>query len=98
MDDAYAWVSMKDEEGFTRPFHVVIAPDYYSKADMSGDTYFINLPDAAADAPLENERHNTTFVNYLRISLAWGGFPGFSLSKGYPRGDIAALTAGLLPL
>lgn len=96
--DAQAWVRMREKRGCTRPFHVSVSPDCYQKADVSGDNYVIYLPNAAADASLEKEPHQTTFVDYLRISFAWGGFPGFSLVRDYPRGDIAALTKDLLPL
>ena len=39
----------------------------------------ILLPSNAADPELIGARHRTgvTLIDYLRISLAWGGFPGY---------------------
>ncbi len=59
--------------------------------------YEIEVPCAGADAPLLGERHETTFVNYLRISLRWAGFPGWERVSVRPEHDITTLTAGLLP-
>ena len=59
--------------------------------------YEIEVPCACADAPLLGERHETTLVNYLRISLRWAGFPGWERMPVRPERDIATLTAGLLP-
>ncbi|BDI29847.1 hypothetical protein CCAX7_18980 [Capsulimonas corticalis] len=82
------------------PFLYLISPDCYGKAHQSGNPYSVSLPCLAADAPLDGELHETTFVNYLRICFQWGGFPGLD-----PRIDgvgsnqhIAYLTEGLLPL
>jgi len=55
------------------------------------------VPCACADAPLLYERHETTFVNYLRICLRWAGFPGWERLPVRPEHDIATLTADLLP-
>ncbi len=63
-----------DEES---PFQLPIAADYELKYDVSGaGPYWIEVPDAAADALLRDEWHQTTFVNYLRICLHYGGLPG----------------------
>jgi hypothetical protein len=62
-----------------------------------GFRYEIEAPCAGADAPLLGERHETTFVNYLRICLRWAGFPGWECMPVRPEHDIATLTAGLLP-
>ena len=44
---------------------------------MSGGApYSILVPNTAIDGILENESHQTTLVNYLRICLQQGGFPG----------------------
>jgi hypothetical protein len=59
------------------PYHLAIAPDYYHKYGVSGGApYEIAFPDLAIDAPLLNEWHETTFVNYLRLCFRWGGMPG----------------------
>lgn len=57
----------------------------------------ITLPDARADFPFDDGR-KTTFVNYLRVTFQWGGFPGWERSKNPPRKEIAELSQGLLPL
>lgn len=58
-------------------YHVVIAPDLYHKANMSGGSpYEIRISKTAtADAILLNEEHHTTFVNYLRLCCLHAGFP-----------------------
>jgi hypothetical protein len=66
------------DDGWHRYQYVLdISPDDYHKADTSGGApYQITLPNACADTPLENESHQTTFVEYLRLSFKAGGFPG----------------------
>ncbi len=77
-----------------------LAPDDLHKANVSGGSpYTITIPNAGADAPFENEFHNTTFVNYLRKAFEWGGFPGWEQSRNKaPHEFIAKLTEGLLPI
>lgn len=88
-----------DEEGTkSGATFVPLAPDDFHKDNISGgDPYGILLPNAAIDAKFENEWHETSFVNYLRICFRWGGFPGLeranSRFKWLPK-----LTADLLPL
>jgi hypothetical protein len=66
------------------PYHVPIAPDEYHKANVSGGPeYSISVPAIAADPPLNDEWHKTTFVNYLEIALTWAGFPGLSRYPGH---------------
>jgi hypothetical protein len=69
----------------------------YLEHAQDGFTYNIEVPCACADAPLLYERHETTFVNYLRICLRWAGFPGWERLPVRPEHDIATLTADLLP-
>src|SRR5712692_4970034 len=58
---------------------VLLSPDCYHKYGYSGaGSYNIALPCKAIDAPFLNEPHHTTFANYLRICLQWGGFPGLA--------------------
>ena len=91
---------MDPEEGFDgEEFHLALAPDDLHKADTSGgDPYSMKIPDAAADAPLLWEWHNTTFVEYLRIVFAWGGFPGLERFTERPEKELAYLREGLLAL
>ena len=39
------------------------------------------------DALLENERHGLSFVDYLRLALQWGGFPGFESAGQKAKGS-----------
>jgi hypothetical protein len=89
---------------------VLISPDIYHKSAVSGSSpYIMSIPNVAADGILLNEWHETTFVNYLRISFRWGGFPGFDLDAApasikpnhimdIPSDILTFLTNKLLPL
>ncbi len=82
-------------------FPLSISPDEFRKAQVSsGSSYKVLVPNTAADALLENEWHETTFVNYLRACFKWGGFPGFSRYSPtlLPQEAVAYLTEGLLAL
>jgi hypothetical protein len=76
-----------------------LAPDDLHKANVSGGSpYTIVIPNRCADAPFKYEWHDTTFVNYLRITFQWGGFPGWERDPVAPRAALAKLSEGLLPL
>jgi hypothetical protein len=76
-----------------------IAPDDLHKANVSGgEPYTITIPNECADAPFEYEWHETTFVNYLRKTFEWGGFPGWERDKKAPLETIAKLKEGFLPI
>lgn len=83
-----------------QPYTLDIAPDIYHKSNISGGApYGLVLPNAAADAPLlETPWGELTFVEYLRLSFTWAGFPG--LQDFANRDDLLLnqLKAGLLPL
>jgi hypothetical protein len=86
-----------DEEG---PHFANIAPDSLHKSGVGGsDPMEIRLLDAAADSPLLNTDYGKlTFVEYLRLSFEWAGFPGL---KDYDRRDeelLTSLKVGLMPL
>jgi hypothetical protein len=72
-----------------------VAPDAICKAHRSGQSYLITLPGVGMDALLENERHGLTFVDYLRLALQWGGFPGFGSAGQRPK-EVEFLSNGLL--
>ena len=77
---------------------IAIAPDALHKANVSGgDPYMIAVPSALADAPLDGEPHNVGFVAYLRIALAWGGFPGWDQAGAPVPGELAELRRDLIP-
>ncbi|UBF29113.1 hypothetical protein K9N68_15505 [Kovacikia minuta CCNUW1] len=77
------------------PFELPIAPDSYHKDNVSGGPpYGIIVPNSTIDAKLENESHETTFVDYLRVCFRSGGFPG----QGPLPVELADLTRDLLPI
>lgn len=79
---------------------LALAPDALHKAHTSGgDPYSMLVPDPAADAPFEWDQ-KSTFVEYLRIAFAWGGFPGWAHAEpgGRPQKEIDFLKEGLLGL
>ena len=86
----------EDEDG-GGDLQLVIAPDDLHKANISGDAYYIHLPDAKADFVFDDGRRDS-FVNYLRRVFQWGGFPGWERSGDAPRKELAELSEGLLPL
>ncbi len=80
---------------------IPIAPDEWHKYNISGcGGYEIAVPNPSADARLLTERHRTTFVNYLRICLRWGGFPKLEQLATEPAqvSGLATLTRDLLPI
>jgi len=79
--------------------HLELAPDEHFKYLIAGGgSYTVKLPYTAADAPLEYEWHETTFVDYLRTCFRWGGFPGLACASRPPEKELAFLTRGLLPI
>lgn len=97
-----AWMEEREDtplEDWEEPCLAWIAPDEYHKDDISGGPpYGIVLPNAAADAQLENEWHQTSFVEYLRQCFVCGGFPGLSRELGGLPETERLLATGLLPL
>jgi hypothetical protein len=89
-----------DEENWYREaYRLDLAPDEYHKEDVSGGPpYTIRLPNPAVDAPLEHERHGTSFVDYLRTCFRWGGFPGWErlADDNVRRAILAELAKDLL--
>jgi hypothetical protein len=80
-------------------YRLILGPDDREKAGLRrrGDIYFMEVPQAGADAPFE-EWHKTSFVNYLRIAFRWGGFPGWERYSNRPEKELAYLAEGLLPI
>jgi hypothetical protein len=80
-------------------YGVPLSPDFYHKNNMSGgEPYRIRVPNFGIDGTLENERHETTLVNYLRICFRFGGFPGFEWHEGIISKEILSLNNGLMPM
>jgi hypothetical protein len=64
-------------------FELAIAPDHLHKADVSGGMpYALTIPTPGADGLLLWEPQQTTFVNYLRLTFAAGGLPGWRRGAG----------------
>jgi hypothetical protein len=90
---------LDDQEDAEDGLYLWLSPDDLHKAETSGgDPYTMRLPDAAADGPLLYEGHNTTMVAYLRLSFAWGGFPGWEGASDAPTTELDFLREGLLPI
>lgn len=88
---------LRDSPGPVEPgFLFEFAPDELHKADIGGSTHDILLPEAAADPVLRGVegRPGITLVEYLRLSIAWGGMPGWSLKPYRASAALAALRAG----
>lgn len=90
------WGEYDDDE----PFIVSIAPDIFHKSNLSGNGgYDIELPNAGADVILQNtEWREMTFVEYLRLSFEWAGFPGLQDYDHIDKTLVNSLKQGLLPL
>lgn len=73
---------------------LTIAPDDLTKADVSGSFYYVYLPFAAADFAFNHFRDGG-FVDYLRLTFKWGGFPGWERYSNPPTEQIAILTENL---
>lgn len=58
------------------------APDELHKANISGGEHTISLPSRAPDPVISGiaGRPGITLVSYLRLSIAWGGLPGYSFA------------------
>lgn len=84
------------QEDFWEAPLLMLAGDCYHKYGYSGTgAYSIRLPCRAIDAPFLDEPHNTTFVNYLRICMQWGGFPGLEQECHLSANELTYLTQGL---
>lgn len=82
------------------PYYVALAADGLHKANISGGApYGIELPFHGADPVFMNEGNQLAFVDYLRLSVRWGGFPG--LQRHQHREDVKAfvedMSNGLVP-
>lgn len=87
---------VEDKTWEKEPF-LPISPDNLHKYRYSGSgPYHIVLPCNAIDAFIINEPHHTTFVNYLRICLQWGGFPGLEADNRLTHDELEFLTKDLL--
>lgn len=61
------------------PFEVVVAPDYFHKADVSGGPpYTVSVPATAEDPSLNWAPTSQTFLEHIENALQFGGFPGLA--------------------
>lgn len=67
-----------------RPFRLPFAPDEVLKTGYGGLSHNIEIPGTGADPVLWGVmyRPGITLVEYLRVSVAWGGFPGWEFVEG----------------
>ncbi|HEU5381584.1 MAG TPA: hypothetical protein VFV38_39690 [Ktedonobacteraceae bacterium] len=95
----YAFYDPEDWVG--TPFEIALAPDCYHKYNTSGGApYTIAIPDRRIDGQFLNERHHTTFVDYLRTCFRSAGLPPLEV-VGERREIAEALTylrRDLLPI
>lgn len=76
--DFESWEDQKGEADpdLIDPFMIELAPDYLHKANISGGpSYGVELPFFGGDPLFANEIHNLPFIDYLRLSFRWAGFP-----------------------
>jgi hypothetical protein len=99
-EDFVGWKEAMQRQGVKEDLYpLMIAPDCELKYNVSGaGAYEIEIPNATADAVLLHEWHHTTFVDYLRISLHYGGLPGLQYIRTFLPKELAHLRQDLLPI
>jgi hypothetical protein len=88
------WEEQRDQPDpdLIDPFDLVLAPDAFHKANIGGGpSYGVELPFFGADPLFVNEPHRLSFVDYLRLSFRWAGFPG--LETRSDREDVRRFVA-----
>jgi hypothetical protein len=80
---SYALYYFEEEDGsrleYDEPYQIVIAPDYFHKADVSGGPpYSVSVPALAGDPPLNGSPRQETLLQHIERSLRYGGFPGLA--------------------
>jgi hypothetical protein len=95
------WLDAPDEN---EKLEIILGWDADTKANLVIEDeqidqgYSLLLPNPAADAGLNNEPHETHFVDYLRTAFYWGGFPGWENQERRPEKELRFLSDGLLPI
>jgi hypothetical protein len=88
---------MQSDEDREKPFLFPGSLDQDFKHGISGGGWDgMEVPDESADAvcTITGDR----FVDYLRLSFRWGGFPGWRNYRRRPESELAYLAEGLLPI
>jgi hypothetical protein len=96
--DDWAQLSLEEEQPAPEEFYrLIIAPDSFHKRNVSGGApYEMHLPHLAADAPLLNEPHGTTFVHYLRLCCTAAGLPELEVLSRSFAGQMRDIQKGML--
>lgn len=100
LDLCQAWEEEGADVEYPPPFQMPISPHRTAKArgDVGAPLYAVTLPATGIDAVIENEGHDLSFVDYLRLAFKWGGFPGYARMPAKAPKLIASLREGLLPI
>jgi hypothetical protein len=91
----YNWEAHNEDGDAEGELVFPFAPDELHKTNVSGGTHDLYLPDRSADPVLYYVagRDGITLVQYLRVSIAWGGFPGWSFAPDQAPAALAGLRA-----
>ncbi|MGW0992806.1 hypothetical protein ACWD5V_05755 [Streptomyces sp. NPDC002523] len=78
--DEYREEAEEDPELSGEGFVFEFAPDELHKANISGATHDVWMSERVADPVIHgiDQRPGITLVEYLRLSISWGGMPGWS--------------------
>jgi len=89
----YSWDDFREDAEDGDEFGFPFAPDELHKANISGSTHVLYLPDRSPDPVIYRVagRRDVTLVSYLRISIRWGGFPGWSFAPDRAPAALAGL-------
>jgi hypothetical protein len=92
LEEKYLEQAMKDSR-------LEISPDKYYKYYYSGgDFYHLYLPSALiVDESIKIGKSHVKFIEYLRLALSKGGFPGLDSSTAIPEEHLLFLITDLLP-
>ncbi|GHO49495.1 hypothetical protein [Ktedonospora formicarum] len=102
--DENVLLRMQKQRSSDKPFCIFEFADDRVEKDYghsAGTPYAFSFPDEHADqvlAPLRyGDMEGPTFVEYLRFSLKWAGFPVLADWRPQPKEDLEFLTRDLLP-
>lgn len=75
------------------------APDEKHKSNVSGggSKAIVVDPDSVDPQVFSADSPKLTFLEYLRLNLQWGGFPGWRHHLPEPQGLLKRLTIGFIP-
>jgi len=101
LDEAvHDWAEADGED--RDPVELIVSMNARDKAGRGLDWeaeggYVVRIPNGVADAMLEGAPGGGTFVEYLRRSFQWGGFPGWERYEQRPE-ELAGLRTGLVAI